>query len=289
VDSSDRVWKAALGGGGVALNDLLWYAGAAGVLWLAFHVLLRRRMERRRILTRVADGPQVRREVIASLRSIVVFGIVAALVVFAALGGHTRLYPRVEEHGWAWFFASIALAVAVHDAYFYWTHRLIHHPRLFRRVHRAHHRSTSPTPWAAYSFGVMEAFVQAGIGPLVVCTIPMHPAAFLLFMTWQVSFNVFGHCGYEIFPRWFLDTWAGRVLNTPTHHALHHEKFRGNYGLYFNVWDRLMGTNHPDYRDRFVRAAGGTDDPPETADAGVPAITRFVAEPNLVHAQMTEE
>ena len=32
---------------------------------------------------------------------------------------------------------------------------------------------------------------------------------------------------------------------------MHHEKLRGNYGLYFNIWDRLMGTNHADYEARF--------------------------------------
>jgi sterol desaturase/sphingolipid hydroxylase (fatty acid hydroxylase superfamily) len=41
------------------------------------------------------------------------------------------------------------------------------------------------------------------------------------------------------------------LLNTPTNHIMHHEKMRGNYGLYFNFWDRLMGTNHPDYEHRF--------------------------------------
>jgi sterol desaturase/sphingolipid hydroxylase (fatty acid hydroxylase superfamily) len=32
---------------------------------------------------------------------------------------------------------------------------------------------------------------------------------------------------------------------------MHHETLRGNYGLYFNVWDRLMGTNHDHYENRF--------------------------------------
>ena len=31
----------------------------------------------------------------------------------------------------------------------------------------------------------------------------------------------------------------------------HHEKFWANYGLYFNVWDQLMGTNHKGYERRF--------------------------------------
>ena len=79
----------------------------------------------------------------------------------------------------------------------------------------------------------------------------MHPMAFSLFMVWQIFFNVMGHTGYEIHPRWLMDTWLGKLLNTPTNHIMHHEKMRGNYGLYFNVWDRVMGTNHPDYESRY--------------------------------------
>ena len=64
-------------------------------------------------------------------------------------------------------------------------------------------------------------------------------------------FNVAGHSGYEFHPRWFVKSWLGRIMNTPTNHVMHHEKLRGNYGLYFNLWDRLMGTNHKDYEKRF--------------------------------------
>ena len=254
---TDRLGIAAGAGGGSVVSDGLWYAGAAGLVWLGFYVLFRRAAAPRKVVPRPPTARQMGRELAHSLRSLLVFGAVTAAVVFAALGGHTRLYRRIDDHGWAWFAASVGLAVLVHDTYFYWTHRLMHHRRLYRAFHRTHHLSTNPTPWAAYAFSVPEAVVQAGVGPLVVCTIPMHGTAFLLFMAWQIGFNVLGHGGYEFFPRWFLDTRAGRLLNTPTHHALHHEKFLGNYSLYFNVWDRLMGTNHPDYRTRFVRAAGG--------------------------------
>jgi sterol desaturase/sphingolipid hydroxylase (fatty acid hydroxylase superfamily) len=160
--------------------------------------------------------------------------------------------------------------IVVHDAYFYWTHRLMHHPRLFRWLHHTHHRSTSPTPWAAYAFSPGEAFVQAGIGPLIVFTMPVHPAAFGLFMFWQIAFNVFGHSGYEIFPKWFLRSRIGLVLNSITHHSLHHERFKSNFGLYFNVWDRMLGTNHPDYERRFALTTGDTDE--SSILAGQPTV-----------------
>jgi len=163
------------------------------------------------------------------------------------------MYGRIDTYGFGWFVTSIGIMVLMHDSYFYWTHRLMHHRRLYRLFHRTHHLSISPTPWAAYAFSPAEAFVQAGIGPLIVFTIPTHPLAFSLFMLWQITFNVFGHCGYEIYPSWFMKTPLGLFLNSITHHAQHHEKFVGNYGLYFNVWDRVMGTNHAQYEATFNR------------------------------------
>jgi Delta7-sterol 5-desaturase len=241
-----ETWEFASGG-------FVWYAATAGVVWLAFYVLFRRRALGRKINPRPPGRGQVAWEIRQSVLSLLIFGLTSGATVFARWGGlRTRLYRPIDLHGWGWYLASIALAIAIHDAYFYWTHRLMHHPRLFRRVHRVHHLSNNPTPWAAYSFSIPEAFVQAGIGPLLVYTVPMHYSAFLAFMTWQIAFNVFGHCGYEIFPRWFLRTPVGRFLNTPTHHAMHHETVGANFGLYFNVWDRLLGTNHPDYEDRFA-------------------------------------
>ncbi|MBB3167458.1 sterol desaturase family protein [Simiduia aestuariiviva] len=45
------------------------------------------------------------------------------------------------------------------------------------------------------------------------------------------------------------------ALTTPTHYDLHHQKFNGNYGLYFTWWDRWMGTEFPGYKADFKRAA----------------------------------
>jgi sterol desaturase/sphingolipid hydroxylase (fatty acid hydroxylase superfamily) len=240
-----------------ALSELFWYVLMASVVWLFFYVVFQAAFHHRRVPRRDPTARQVLREVTHSLRSIIIFGLVTLAVAAAARAGWTRLYYRIGDRGWPWFVLSIGLMIVLHDTYFYWTHRLMHHRLLYHFLHHTHHLSTSPTPWAAYAFSPAEALVQAGIGPLAVFTLPVHPAAFAIFMVWQITFNVLGHCGYEIFPRWFLRSPAGSVLNSVTHHALHHEKFRANFSLYFNVWDRLMGTNHRDYERRFAEAAGG--------------------------------
>ncbi len=144
-----------------------------------------------------------------------------------------------------------------HDAWFYWSHRLICHRRLFRRVHRLHHKSQNPSPWAAYAFDVGEAFLNAAYLPLVLTILPASHLAAFLFMAHMILRNAIGHCGYELFParrdgRPLID-W----LTTTTHHDLHHADLRWNFGLYFTFWDRLMGTEHPDYHARFAAAATG--------------------------------
>lgn len=234
-------------------GDLFWYGLLAAILWFCFYVLLETRLQHRRVGSRRAADGQVRREILHSLRSIMIFGFVTGVVVFAWCSGKTQLYLNIEDYGILWLFVSFVLMIFMHDAYFYFTHRLMHHPVLFRRIHLTHHLSTSPTPWAAYAFSPVEALIQAGIGPLIVFVIPSHPIAFSAFMLWQITFNVFGHCGYEIFPRWFIRSPLGYVLNSVTHHGQHHEKFKANFGLYFNIWDRVLGSNHPEYEAKIQR------------------------------------
>ena len=227
------------------------YALFAGAAWLLGYVLFHRRWFHRKIIARMPASSEIWREVRYSALSVLVFSAIAGLTIVAIKQGWTQIYWRVGRHGWLWFWLSIAAAVFLHDAYFYWTHRLMHHPRLFRVFHRVHHLSHNPSPWASYAFSAPEAFVQGAIFPLTVLLIPIHPVAFGIFMVWQIFFNVIGHTGYEYNRTRLMDSWLGHFVNTPTNHIMHHEKMRGNYGLYFNFWDRLMGTNHEEYERRF--------------------------------------
>jgi sterol desaturase/sphingolipid hydroxylase (fatty acid hydroxylase superfamily) len=223
----------------------------ASVAWVLAYLVFKRRWQHRKINPSAPAKSDVWRELRYSFFTLIVFGAVGTATIWAGKYGYTRMYFGLTQHSWGWFFASIVLTIFLHDAYFYWTHRLMHHPRLFRIVHHTHHRSVNPTPWAAYSFSPWEAVVQAGIFPLAVTVMPIHPLAFFLFMVWQITFNVMGHTGFEFHPRWLMNTFLGKIMNTPTNHVMHHEVFRANYGLYFNIWDRLMGTNHADYEKRF--------------------------------------
>lgn len=263
---------------GISVSTGLRYVLFAGIAWLLGYVCFKRHWLHRKIIARMPAPGAVWREIGHSLVTLVIFGMVGAATTVAAAKGLTQMYWKIGLHGWTWFWASVVIAIFLHDAYFYWTHRLMHHRRLFRLFHRVHHESTNPTPWASYSFGPLEAVVQAGIFPLTVFLVPIHPLAFTVFMVWQLLFNVAGHTGYEFYPRWLMDTWIGRILNTPTNHIMHHEKMRGNYGLYFNLWDRLVGTNHKDYETRFrevtsrPRASSNVAAAPAAVEVSLPQV-----------------
>ncbi len=236
---------------GIAIENWVRYLLFAGVAWLLGYVLFKWRWQHRKINPKQPALSDMWREFRWSALTVIVYGLVGAATIWASKLGWLQMYRKIDSRGWLWFFASIGIAVLIHDTWFYWTHRLMHHRKLFRWFHKVHHESTNPSPWAAYSFAPLEAMVQALIFPIVMVLIPMHPLAFMVFMIWQIAFNVAGHTGYEYTPRWLMDSMLGRFLNTPTHHAMHHEKLRGNYGLYFNLWDRFMGTNHADYERRY--------------------------------------
>ena len=237
---------------GISVETGLRYALFAGVGWWLGGVVSRSRWWHRKIVPAAPRSSDVRREIIYSARTAVIFGVVGALTLLASRAGWTRMYFSLTGHSWGWFWGSVGLAILVHDTWFYWTHRLLHHPRVFRHAHRGHHLSTNPSAWAAYAFDPLEAVLQASIFPLVTILFPIHPLAFGLFMVWQLFFNVLGHTGYEFWPRRLLASRLGRWLNTPTNHVMHHEYGRGNYALYFSFWDRWMGTHHERYEARFV-------------------------------------
>jgi sterol desaturase/sphingolipid hydroxylase (fatty acid hydroxylase superfamily) len=120
----------------VVLMDLLRYAIPAGLGFLVFRVWLGRAIAHRRTQARCPRRSQIWRAVGASRSTVFLFSLVGLGTVLAARAGHTRIYTDFAERGAAYALLSFAAIVVLHDAYFYWTHRLLHLPGVFERVHR---------------------------------------------------------------------------------------------------------------------------------------------------------
>ena len=236
----------------ILLGDLARYVIGAGVVFLAVSVWWGRALAARRIQLRCPMPADVKREITYSLLTVVIFSFVGYGMLLGVRGGALRVYGAISDYGWLWWALSIGVLIVAHDTYFYWTHRLLHHPRVFRWAHRTHHLSHTPTPWAAYAFAPAEAVVQAVYLPLILLVVPAHGSVIFVFVTHMILRNAIGHCGVELMPRGVLRWLRWQPITAVTHHDLHHSTVRWNFGLYFTWWDRLMGTEHPDYPERLA-------------------------------------
>lgn len=187
---------------------------------------------------------QISSEIRWSLLSAAIYGIPAGIVAWGWQNrGWTRIYTDGLDYPALYLPVSVLLYLAAHDTWFYWTHRWMHTPRLFRIAHAVHHASRPPTAWAAMSFHPWEAMTGAVVIPALVFIIPIHVAALGTVLAIMTVMGVTNHMGWEIFPRRMVNGPLGDWLITATHHQRHHAEYRGNYGLYFRFWDRLCGTD----------------------------------------------
>lgn len=226
------------------------YFVVTGFAFLIFYIIFKKNFIKVKIQKLFPKRKDYQREIKYSLLTMIIFSFYAILVFRSPLSEYTLIYRDFTDFNILYFFFSVIAAILLHDTYFYWTHRLMHHKKLFKYFHLVHHKSTNPSPWAAYSFHPLEAVVEGGIIVVVTMILPIHPIAIGLFLLFMITFNVYGHLGFEIFPKWLLKTKFGAVFNTATNHNMHHHYFKGNYGLYLRFWDDIMGTTHPKYEEK---------------------------------------
>jgi Delta7-sterol 5-desaturase len=217
------------------------------VFWRVFKI------SRFRIRERWPRSKQMLREALNSTRTVIILVIVYFTTritlekIFPSVFSLHKTIPFVLHPTGLGVALSILFALLVHDTYFYWTHRLMHHDALFRIVHLEHHKSQNPSPWAAYSFSPVEAVIQGLFAPLYFFVVPAPASAVLGFVITALALNTLGHCGIDLCPRALVtNRYFGWITGT-THHDIHHAKSRSNYGLYFRVWDLIMQTEEPSF------------------------------------------
>lgn len=228
------------------------YFMIAGLAFLLFYIVWRNRFFYKKIQVRFPKNQDYLREIFYSFLTICIFSFVSVvLFVHPQVAPHTTRYLQISDYGWTYYFMVYPLMFLMHDTYFYFSHRLMHHKALFKWFHLVHHKSTNPSPWAAYAFHPLEALVEVGIVIIFLFTIPIHKSHLLIFFLMMIIYNVYGHLGYELYPKGFSKSVVGRWVNTSVNHNQHHQYFTGNYGLYFLFWDRIFGTVREDYDAKY--------------------------------------
>ena len=223
----------------------------AGLFYGVFYLWFPKRWRQRKINTRDYKPGQFKNEVKWSMVTSLLFSIAGAITIVLWQKGYTKVYTVASIFSLWYLPLSLLIFMLLHETYYYWLHRWMHYPKVFRIVHKVHHDSNITSPFTAFSFHPLEGLLQAIFLPVVLMIFPMHYYVIIIQLTIMTLSSVINHLDIEIYPKKFNKNILGRWLIGATHHSLHHRQIKYNYGLYFTFWDKIKKTESPAYNDLF--------------------------------------
>lgn len=136
-----------------------------------------------------------------------------------------------------WDIKQIIVYFLVIDFIYYWTHRVTHRiPYLRHILHETHHDVFDLLPLDFLNVSVLEYVMY-------ILTTNLAPLLFLS-VSMVEYFTIFGlilvhviYCHSEVDSSFFLPLFIDS-----TYHRHHHQIGRGNYSVFFPIWDEYMKT-----------------------------------------------
>ena len=220
------------------MTEVLYYAVPFFVLLLVVEALTYRHLRNDGLVgyelrdTRTSLAMGLGNVTVNAVWKLVVVAIYAALYELTPL----RLDPG---HWWVWILLFLA-----DDLAYYWFHRVSHESRVFWASHVVHH--------SYQHYNLSTALRQTWVPmtylpfwlPLLLLGFP--PWMVLLAQSWSLIYQ-FGLHTERIGK---LPRALEAVLNTPSHHRVHHganeQYLDRNYGGILVIWDRMFGTFEPE-------------------------------------------
>jgi len=161
--------------------------------------------------------------------------------------GWSGLRTKGPEPKWYTHVWQIAVAYLCYDAMFYWSHRFMHHPKLYKHCHKIHHEYHTPIALGCAHHHFVEGLVQAfnWFIPISVAgwlnkgNGGLHESTLFYYNCFRWAETIDAHCGYELpFSPFKILPFCGGARG----HDFHHREFNGNYGATI-FWDRVCGTD----------------------------------------------
>ena len=159
------------------------------------------------------------------------------LLLWAYANGYAPMI-NPSEHP-VGFVALFLLVPLVHEVGFYFAHRLLHWPPLYRVAHKLHHRNVNPGPWSGLSMHPIEHVIYFST-ILLFFIIPSHPIHMINLASRLGLAPAQGHTGFDR-----VVVGEETAMNTSYYaHYLHHRYFEVNYSDGMVPLDKWFGSFH---------------------------------------------
>ncbi|KAI0024875.1 hypothetical protein F4780DRAFT_480772 [Xylariomycetidae sp. FL0641] len=148
------------------------------------------------------------------------------------VNGYTKLYDGPSEGPGMWYeILQYPFFLVFTDALIYLIHRGLHHPLIYKHLHKPHHKWIMPTPFASHAFHPVDGWAQSMPYHIFPMLFPLNKYASVALFIFVNFWTIMIHDGEYVA--------NSPVINGAACHTYHHLYFNYNYGQYTTFWDRL--------------------------------------------------
>lgn len=181
--------------------------------------------------------------------------------------GYAKLYDDpADAPFWLYNLVQFPLFITFTDFFIYWIHRGLHHPRVYKTLHKPHHKWIMPTPYASHAFHPLDGFAQSVPYHVFPFIFPLNKIAYVFLFAFINIWTVFIRKLVILANLISLsrDTADAEVddgeyvanssfINGAACHTMHHLYFNYNYGQFTTLWDRFGGSYRKPNDELFKR------------------------------------
>ncbi|RMY51856.1 hypothetical protein D0865_06111 [Hortaea werneckii] len=198
---------------------------------------------------------QMSLEIKQTVESIPIMAIFTVPFFVAEVRGHSFMYDTTTDPGFThpilslfgswWNIIQFPFFLVFTDFCIYWIHRALHHPILYKRLHKPHHKWIMPTPYASHAFHPLDGYAQSVPYHLFPFFFPLQKFGYIALFGFVQIWTVLIHDGEYVA--------NSPVINGAACHTMHHLYFNYNYGQYTTLWDRLGGSYRKPNMELFLK------------------------------------
>ncbi|KAJ2807450.1 c-5 sterol desaturase [Coemansia guatemalensis] len=173
-------------------------------------------------------------EIACASRALPLITVMTIPWILAELHDYSLVYKEWNKYGYPYLLLSAAMFILFTDFCIYWIHRIEHHPLVYAKCHKLHHKWIVCTPYASHAFHPVDGYLQSLPYHLAVFIFPIHEYVYLVLFAFVSVWSVMIHDGEYVA--------NNPVINGAAHHTVHHLYFNYNYGQFTTLFDRVFGT-----------------------------------------------